>query len=460
MATHVLSLQLGSTNISLVASNVTLLDYAPQSASPRAQGYGQEIYAIESGTVTETVRVLLTGSTGADVQSTIASIERMIEDIHRRQRTRTGNRGYLYLRLGSDSETWRSEILYARLQADDNALRHLNIPAVEALLFITRRPFWETVTEREIPLDNGSAGGKATGGVTIYNHDDGDANHDNWVDVAAVDVAGNLPAPLRITMTNSSGVNLSTRKIYIANNYGTTPSSFVHMVEGEAAASISIQTAFGNQGGNFGRASWTGASTHATNRFVWTLGAAQLALMGGGFYRVVCRFANTPPTNIEVQLHTKFSAALPLTTFWSGPRMTMSSDLLQDLGVVQLPPGVPSTSADDIGFVLTVSFPSTSQLDIDFIQLTPAESTRNIQQISDPIPNGDVIVCDGPEKRNYIIETSSGYQWNIFSAQENVVYAWPNRAQRLIFLHDEATTMNIARTWSVRAYYRPRRSTL
>lgn len=140
--------------------------------------------------------------------------------------------------------------------------------------------------------------------------------------------------------------------------------------------------------------------------------------------------------------------------------MTMSSDWLQDLGVVQLPPGVPSTSADDIGLVLTVSFPSASQLDIDFIQLTPAESTRYIRQAGYPIANGDVIVCDGPEKRNYIIQASSGYQWNLFSAQENVVYAWPNRAQRLIFLHDEDSTMNIARTWSVRAYYRPRRSTL
>lgn len=459
MAPHVLSLQIGATNIPLSATDALLLDYVPQTAALSATGQGTEIYESERQLVTESVRLWLYAATGALVQAKIASIERFIEEAARRQRTRTGDRGYLYIQMSSDTESWRSEIVSARLQAGDDGLRHWANNGVEVLLIVTRRPFWEAVAEVELPLDNGSGGGKATGGCTIYNHDDAGSGHDNWVDVAAVDVAGNLPSPLRITLKDLSG-SFFPRTFWQASNVFSSPSTFGHILEGEAAGGANSTADAYSSGGYFGRAPWTTEIVHSVNLFRWDLSTSLLAAAAGNYFRVLCRFANSPPSGIELQLHLKFPTGTPLATLWSGSKFIASAHLLQDLGVVQLPPGIPSSSHDGVALVLSAEYTGTSQLDIDFVQLSPAESTRLLRQVGYQLEINDLVVNDGPEGRVYAVDDGSAVQWNIFEAYNNALFIWPNRAQRLYFLHDETASMTIARAWSVRAYYRPRRSTL
>ena len=361
--------------------------------------------------------------------------------------------------MASDAEMWRSEIVSARLQMGDDALRLWGNSGTEVLLIVTRRPFWETVDEYPIPLDNSSAGGPSTSGVTIYNHDDANAGHDNWVAVAAADVVGNLPAPLRITQQNSSGAAQATRRFWQANNAFHAPASFVHVYEGEAAAyATSVAELNVNSNDSYGRVSWISDSTHASNRFTFTIPATQLAYMGGDFFRVLCRFRSAPATTMEFQLHLKFTAADPTTSFWDGPRFRSNGRYLQDMGVVQLPPGIASTLHDDIGLVLSIAESGPSQAEIDFIQLTPAHSTRLLNQPAHQIDTSTLVVNDGSVGRAYAIDGS--VQWNIFDSYDSTLYVWPNRDQRLIFLNDEENNMLIARTWVVRAYYRPRRNSL
>ena len=467
MATHVLSLQIGSTNIPLSSADASptttgarLLDYVPQAAALNVTGRGTEVYDSEKQLVTESVRMWLYAASGAALQTKIGNIERFLEEIARRQRTRSGDRGYLYIQMSSDTEVWRSEVVSARLQMGDDALRLWGNSGVEVLLIVTRRPFWETVTERELPLDNSSAGAKATGGVTIYNHDDATTGHDNWVTVAAADVAGNLPAPLRLVMTNTSGATLNSNYFYQAVNAFYAPTSFAHVMEGEGAYGTSTEVDANSSGGNFGRAPWTGAIDHTLNLIGWTIDNAKLIQTAGGFFRVLVRFANVPPSGIEFQLHVR---AVPppdlLTTLWSGPKMTSTGDKLQDLGVVQLPPGIPSANHADVGLLLTAAYGSTNQLDVDFIQLTPADSTRKFKQAGYALLNGDQVINDGQDERVYMVDSATGTQINIYAAYNGVLHVWPNRDQRLILLFDEGG-MVISRTWTVRAYYRPRRNSL
>jgi len=436
-----------------------LLDYVPQTAALSATGQGTEIYDSERQLVTESVRLWLYATTGALVQAKMSQVERFVEDVSRRQRTRSGDRGYLYIQISSDTETWRSEIVSAKLQAGDDGLRHWANNGTEVLLIVTRRPFWETVAEVEIPLDNGSAGAKATGGVTIYNHDDGDSGHDNWVDVAAVDVAGNLPSPLRLRMTNNTGSNIGYRNFWQALNAHFSPTTFAHVIEGESMVGITQVADGGSSGGYYGRATWTTLIQHAVDLFKWQLPSSLLTAAGGGFFRVLVRFASTPPTGIEFQLHVK-TVPSPTFSLWDGPKMTSTGVLLQDLGVVQLPPGVAAGTYYDLNLVISAEYTGTSQLDIDFVQLTPADSTRWFRQIGYQIPPNDAIEVNGPEDRVYEIDAATGQLSYLYEAYSAALYIWPNRDQRLYFLFDEATTMNIARTSSVRAWYRPRRSTL
>ncbi len=459
MAIHSLSLQVGSVNTSLITNGVLLLDYNPTSPSISLTQAGGEVYDAEKDLVTETVRLWVWGETGADVQAKIATIEQFLELSTRRQKTRTGDRGYLHLRLTSDSETWRSEVVSGQVQADQDALRTWDANGAEVVMVVTRRYWWETKVERELPLDNTSAGSKATGGVTIYNHDDATAGHDNWVDVAAVDVAGSLPAPARIRLTNSYGSAIFYSNFYQSNNAFHAPTAFTHVLEGEAAAGANTVVDANSSNGNFGRAPWTTSIVHTLNLFTWTLSNVFLAATGGGFFRVLVRFATTPPTNIELQLHVKTTIS-PVLSLWDGPKMTATGNLLQDLGVVQLPPGVAGTNFFGLGLVLTAAFTGTNQLDIDFVQLTPANSTRWFKQIGYQIPNGDSIENNGPEDRVYEIDAATGQQSHLYEVYSGVLYVWPNRDQRFIFLHDHATGMLIAHTGTVRIYYRPRRLTL
>jgi hypothetical protein len=462
MATHVLDLQIGSTNIPLADTDAMLLDYVPQTAQLRATGQGQELYDIERQTVTETIRLWLYAGSGAAVQTKIADIDNFISRVHRRQRTRTGDRGYLYLQMSSDTANWRSEVLSARLEVQQDGLRHWAANGTEALLIVTRRPYWEAVSETEIELDNGSTGSPTTGGVTIYNHDDGDANHDNWVDIASTEIEGNLPAPLRLAFKSTTGGTVASRDFWIAANTHNDPANFDHILEGEDADSITVLGTAGQSGAQYGRGSWTTSIAHTTNLFNWILPTAMMADCAGDFFRVVARFTSAPSSDYEFQLHVKFPGdAAPTTTLWDGPKFTSTGRKFQDLGIVQLPPGIPSDAHDSVSLVLTMAYDGGSgNLDIDFVQLTPAHSTRYMRQIGYGLVQNDQIVSDGPAGRAYAIDAATGVQWNILDAYDPTLYAWPGRAQRLYFLHDENTDMDISRTWSVRAYYRARRSTL
>ena len=464
---HALSLQIGSTtNIPLstadsspTTTGALLLDYVPQAAALSVTGQGVEVYASEKQLVTESVRLWLYAASGAALQAKIANIERFIENMTRRQSTRSGDRGYLYIQMSSDAEVWRSEIVSARLQMGDDTLRLWGNNGAEVLLIVTRRPYWETVAEVAIPLDNTSAGAKTTSGVTIYNHDDATTGHDNWVAVAAADVVGNLPAPLRLRLTNNTGGNVGYRNFYQASNAHFAPTTFAHVIEGESMSGITQVADSASSAGYFGRATWTTLIAHSVDMFKWPLSSAVLDAAAGGFFRVLVRFASTPPTGIELQLHVKTTLAQVL-SLWSGPKITAASALLQDLGIVQIPPGVTAGTYYDLLLVLTAEYTGTSQLDIDFVQITPADSSRWFRQIGYLIPDGDSIENNGPEERVYEIDAATGKQSYLYENYNSVLYAWPNLDQRLYFLHDTSPGMPIANTWSVQAWYRPRRNTL
>lgn len=466
MAASILMLEIGGTQISLLSSGVYLISYTPSAPQLQMVSTVGDIFDIEHMLVTETIHIHIYGASSV-VQSKIQEIERFIARVEHRQRLRSGDRGYLWLQLDSETNTWQSEVLSARLEINEGELHYLTASdgGIDATLVLTRRPWWEERNVQELPLYNTSVSSKTTGGVAIYNHDDATTAHDNWVDIAAADVIGNVPSPLTITMANSNGIGLWTSNFYQTNNVFHSPttydlSTFAHIIEGESANGIASIADSASSGGYYGQGVWSGSIGHYVHLFVWDLSPSFLAAAAGDFFRVLCRFASTPPSGIELQLHLKFPSGSPTTTLWEGPKMTATGRLLQDLGIVQLPPGIPSDFHDSLSLILSAKYTGSGQLNVDFLQLTPANSTRWFKQSSYQIEANDQIINDGPVNRVYGLDATTGYQWNIFEVYSGVLYVWPNQNQRLIFLHDEATTMNISRTWTVRAYYRPRRLTI
>ncbi|MBI1296661.1 hypothetical protein GC175_17030 [bacterium] len=422
-----------------------LLGYAPESTSGQ-----QEL-------VTETCRLYVSGSTVAELQERLQIFDTYFSMARLREQQGTGSKIWVELKVSGESDTYRSEIIDGRCVYDESALRYWSNTAVELTLIWVRRNWWESKTFTELPLKNGSVGAKQTGGITIFNHDDSGSGHDNWMDIDGDDVAGAIPAPLYLQLLNTSGANLWANHFYVSNNvFGGYNSPMI--LEGEDSTGGGSGTAnAAHSGGEYRTYAWGSAISHSTLAYIWTLD--QLSNMYGHWFNVLARFATAPPADTFIQLSVRFPHTTPLTTLWKGPEIELDANrLLQNLGAVPLPP-TEIRPVPYMALVLTVRKATAGSLNIDFLQLSGPNGLHHFRQVGYQLETTDSVVIDGPESQIYALDAST-YRWPIYSEYSPPVQVWPGKDQRIRVLFDEGTTMNIARTWTARAWYKPRRVTL
>ena len=321
-----------------------------------------------------------------------------------------------------------------------------------------RRYYWEDTTLRTLPLSNG-AGSNVTAGLALYNHDDGAAGHDNWVQIAADQVTGVLPAGCQVRLTNAVGAARTYSKIYLALNAFSDPGNFTHILEGESRASggtiVSDATAYSNgQALNFTIGS---GITPGTAAFVWTLPAATLQDAAGRPFRLLARFVGGSGTTTA---YAEVRAANGTSVLWRGDTVAMP-DLyggLLDFGVVPLPPGGYSTAYGALTLALT--FTGVALRYLDFIQLTPMDAFTMIECVA-PCANGETVVADSIENRQYIVSGSAELSYASASGGELLLH--PGAINRLLVLQENLTGTNrgeIGETFTVIVRYRPRRLTI
>ena len=131
---------------------------------------------------------------------------------------------------------------------------------------------------------------------------------------------------------------------------------------------------------------------------------------------------------------------------------------VQDCGALPLPAAGYSTGWADHVLQLGVYSDASETIGVDFVQLTPTEPLhyRKFTQIGYSVPNGGAIVDDGIEE---IVDYDSGAAKSpLMVSRSEPLHVWPNIAQRLFFLYDGAG-VTVDSTFSVQAWYRPRRTT-
>lgn len=70
--------------------------------------------------------------------------------------------------------------------------------------------------------------------VTIYNHDDSDSGHDNYVDIAAANIKGDVEAPIKLQVRMQVIANADHLFSFLAaRRTRATPASFTHIYEAE-----------------------------------------------------------------------------------------------------------------------------------------------------------------------------------------------------------------------------------
>jgi len=420
--------------------------YTPQAPqldtqeAARAGADGAEVYGATYRNVTESAAIYLdaddeyAGGVVANARSTLATIHRMFEQARHRQRTGMGARVWVEHQVEDGDDWYRSELLAGRVVMDDAKLRYglqLLGEHIELVLLWTRRFFWEYaataagVTDAlEVPLNG------ATGGAAITN----DAG--NTLDIDAADVVGDLPAPLRLEVTNTDASAARHYTIYVAHNVYSEPGDFAHHLAGGSTS--------------------TGSGSEVL-LYTWSLTTAMLEDLAGNIARLMMLMSSVWPNTLWLRWAVYWS----LTRLWESGWMQQTGQGLKDLAAAPLPPklvegaGVaPSALELRLYGRGATGVPYT----ITWLQIVPVDSWRVLQPVGYGLAQNTRVVDDAITGQVWSDGWGAGTYTPHYTARGNPIMVRPGLDQRLYVLVNTDTGTSVdGRTSTVRAYYRPRR---
>jgi hypothetical protein len=166
---------------------------------------------------------------------------------------------------------------------------------------------------------------------------------------------------------------------------------------------------------------------------------------------------------MKIQAKVGFPSGTPLTSVAEAAEVTLGSNYIQDLGVLQLPPWLRGeTGLYPVDLILYARREGGSgSFSLDFIQLTPLDSYRVLTPRGYGAAYGVTVVDDSIMNSLYTMGWDSSYKTGHYMHRGEPIMLWPARDQRLYILGtSDVSGSAVERTYSVRVYYRPRRLTL
>lgn len=404
--------------------------------------------------VVEDAEINLRGTHTA-IRATVASIASLLQAAVVRKQTGVGPRIYaMYRPVDADADIYRSEIFDGRpVWSTEPGLRRLGDtnPTVRVDVIWERAAGWDGTRVELAISSNGFAA--ATGGRTIRN----DPANGNWVQIAAAQVTGDMPAPVELWMTNTSGSSQAYRKLFINVNANSDPANLIHYLQAEAVvAGGSVAADAACSGGS--KLSITLSTTPTT--YQWTLPLADLQRTKGRWARVMARVVSIAGATF---VRPKILDSAGSQVLWAGDELylgTLTDTVLLDLGAVPLPPGgyAAGYAAQRLGLEVRSSGAPVFVLDV--LQLSMIDSYRYMELASVSVANNAAVIYDGIEALGYI--STSGASTAMATSFLDPIILQPNLLQRIYFMHEIAATAGVPITnlCSVRVFYRPRRLTV
>lgn len=409
--------------------------------------------------ITDRFDILIKDSSPADLHEKINNIRLALE--HARIHKDDALAAWIYYEVDNSNDAWMTKLLGGSVIYDSSLGRRWRHNAVMATVIVDRKPYWDAKDELQIPLTNGN-GTNDTSGLTIYNHDDADTSpaHDNWVSIEADDIEGDLPGPTRLEVINTYATS-GLLTLWIGQNW-TDPDNFIHMLEGENSSTGSEESIAGTSGGKYRR--YALASGAEATMFTWTLNDSFLDTCYGQYYKFLARFQGAAPTWVKLRIKLQYA----VTTIWESGQITMDSSRafqIRDLFTLRLPPWLlGQTNLKTLTMLMTGQQTTGSpvNVDLDFIQITPLDGWRMLECAGYGVVQNSRMVDDGFNEVAYIDNGAGDDKAGILVGYGNPITLYPGKKQRLYFLMHtwEGDKAEIARTATVKLYYRPRRKTL
>jgi len=453
------------------SSENTLRQYTPQTpdtsflSDEPILDDGGEVFSVTYRNIAEQASVSWVGDTLSDQRDSINILNQLFDQARYRQRTGLGDRVYVEFQPVDGEDWYRSEVLSGRVLIDDSYRLGLQLSSQElfSTIIFTRRYYWEG-PEEQIPLTNGN-GIDDLDGLTVYNCDDdlGEyVSRDNWVSIAAEDVVGDLPAPIRLEMENTYNDEDGLAQVWISHNVHSNPESMTHILEAEDATGGTTKNWAFSSGGQYQQ--YTVSGTEQELAFTWDLTSEMLANCAGNYFKLLARFqTGMDPRNFYFQFKLYYRQLSPI---WESQEVNPEQDFaltIRDLATVQLPPWLPeSGSPAPLELRMYVRDPNgVGTVQLDFLQLSPVDNYCVLRHIVGSVEYGETLVFDGMENLLYV-ETADGDAGTFTRYGSKAIMLWPERDQRLYFLmHSEwMNQAEVDRTIAVKAYHRPRRLSL
>lgn len=285
--------------------------------------------------------------------------------------------------------------------------------------------------EAELPLAS-STQSERTGGVTIYNNDN--AANPNWAAISASSLKGTRPAPVRVQITNASGVSLAWRTFHIGTNVFSAPAAADLWLLGSEAVGGAVKT-------------WSAGVNHNTLTWLFPLTTTLLSQTKGRTFRVLAMFDTISSTaNLRAGVGSYIGGVYVPTRL--GMERTGVREMY-DLGEFPIPPGGNVSAA----LAVTVRSAVAGGGTLDFVMLMPTDSYRRLEQTGYSMGNGAAIVDDGINGEAYALSGSSRY--SIVRRAGEGLQVFPGLDQRFYVLFDEGANFVAGRQMTIRAWYTP-----
>lgn len=411
--------------------------------------------------VQQVTEVMFTGSY-AEFVPVITTLENMFNRAAERQSNPGLPRVFIERQVVHGGEWYRSEILFGRVDYDPSLL-HFPWPNKHIRFYIgvRRRYFWEDATQRQIPLATTGVA-KTTNAIPLWNHTD--SGQTNFVDVAAADIQGTLPAPVTVYMINSTGGSTPSTGFVLARNVNANPTTFNHIIEAEtlivgtqvpgSADNVNYSAGYGRQ--------ITIASGGAVTLPV-TLSTSFLEKAAAQYFHVLLRVNHDVNPN-KLMWSTMKVYLGGVTLLWEGSKLFWTNGWkLVDLGVIPLPPWLSELPrSQDLQLHITLGHAAGSNQDyiIDYIEFLAVDSWMVLDQRGWLLENNARVVYDANIDRVYGYDTVNDRYANVWTRFGGAPTVHPNMNQRFYFHHLINYAAPLNSSFSLQMYYRPRRLTL
>ncbi len=325
-------------------------------------------------------------------------------------------------------------------------------------LYLRRTAHWRKPAAA-LPLSNAN-GSLLETGISLYNHHDGDAAHQNVADIRAADLSGGQPAPLglRLRLLEPTGETLQQVILAAGSRLTWGGDAFSHALEGESAAAgpdctaSTLLTSSTASGGMFRRVEWSRSDSAGLLR--WSLSADQLGFCAGRLFRPVLRLVTPPTEGVYLRWRLLDSSSSLLEESPAVPVQPQRS--LQVTGGLYLPPRwLPQITPA----ALTLELRAESRdaglktLDVDFVHLLPAEGWLQLAALNGAASSEVWVVG---ETRLACSRSSSGETAFTHTLTGQPPHLLPGNDYRLYLLWETESGAPLTSRCEVQAFYAPR----